>query len=119
MAAFHGVLRSDHKIFWPPLLDIVNDWVFCGLAGLAIPLFADLKTRWLNAVSKKIAKYSYGIYVYHVPILWFCFVRLRMLSLVLNASLAAFLIAAISIALYHLVEDPAIRVGERLATRLV
>ncbi len=60
-----------------------------------------------------IGKVSYGVYLYHVPILWYVgqrrFVTLGLQSLVL--ALAA--IAAITVASYLLVERPALRLKER------
>jgi peptidoglycan/LPS O-acetylase OafA/YrhL len=116
--ALHGTLRNDHGVWWPPSLDLVNDWVFCGLTGLAIPHFAGISSPWLNAISKRIAQYSYGIYVSHVPLLWLCFKKLHIGSAIASAFLSLVLTALVSIVLYHWLEDPAIRFGKRLATRL-
>lgn len=118
LLTLHGGLRHDHQIWWPPYLDLVNDWFFCCVAGLAIPLFADIQSIWLNNLTRTIAKYSYGIYVCHVPILWLVFVKLHFASRAVSALLALALTAIISVALYRMLEDPAIRVGRLLATRL-
>lgn len=118
LGALHGQLRNDHRIYLPPYIDLVRDWVFCGITGLAIPFFVDLKSRWLNAMTKRIAQYSYGIYLSHVPIFWLCFVKLHLGSVAAGAALSIFLTALVSLALYHWLEDPAIRMGKRVAARL-
>ena len=115
----HGALRNDHRIWLPPSLDLVRDWVFCGITGLAVPFFAEIQSRYLNAITKRIAQYSYGVYVCHVPILWLCFNRLHLANAAASAILAVLLTALLSFALYHFLEHPGIRLGKLLATRMV
>lgn len=119
LCALHGTLRNDHGIWLPPYLDLVRDWVFCGVTGLAIPAFADITSRWLNAITKKIAMYSYGAYVCHVPILWLCFTILHLGNVVVSAIFSVFLTALVSFALYQFIEHPGIQFGKHLAARLV
>jgi peptidoglycan/LPS O-acetylase OafA/YrhL len=119
LGAMHGLVRNDHRIWWPSYLDLVNDWLFCSSVGLAIPLFLEIRNRWLKLISKYIARYSYGIYVSHVPILWFCFMRFRVGSTVVIVPLAILLTGVISVFLYHCLENPAISVGRRIAARAV
>ena len=118
--AMHGRLRN-HRIWYipPDYLCFVNDWVFCAAVGLTVPYFLEIRSRWLKWISKQIARYSYGIYVSHVPILWLCFVRLRVGSVVMSTALTVFLTALVSVLAYHCLEDPAIRVGKRVAARMV
>jgi peptidoglycan/LPS O-acetylase OafA/YrhL len=68
-------------------------------------------------MNKRIAQYSYGIYVSHVPILWLCFVKFHFASAV-SAVMSILLTTLVSIVLYHWLEDPAIRLGKRFATKL-
>ena len=107
--------RADHQIWWPVYLDLVRDWGFCLATGAAIPLFAQIRAKWLKGFSKTIAQYSYGIYVCHVPILWLCFfswgIRPRMGAL----ALALALTGVVSAGVYRWIENPAIRFGKRLA----
>jgi peptidoglycan/LPS O-acetylase OafA/YrhL len=100
-------------------MDLVSDWFFCAAVGLAIPMFLEVRSRWLKSISKLIARYSYGIYVSHVPILWFCFTRVHLGSAAVSALLAVLLTTAISVFVYHWIEDPAIQVGKRLTTRVL
>jgi peptidoglycan/LPS O-acetylase OafA/YrhL len=117
--ALHGSLRNDHHTWLPPSFDLVRDWVFCGIAGLAVPFFSDITSHWLNAITKRIAQYSYGVYVCHVPMLWLCFDRLHLGNAAVSAILTIILSALVSFALYHLIEHPAIQLGKHLSTRLV
>ncbi len=118
LGALHGTLRNDHRVWWPAFLDLVNDWVFCCVTGLAIPHFTSITSYWLNAISKRIAEYSYGIYLSHVPLLWLCFRKLHFGSVVASAILSVVLTGLVSILLYHVLEAPAIRFGKRLAAQL-
>jgi len=118
-ASLHGVLRSDHRVWWPPYMDLISDWVFCGIAGLLVPLFAGNTSRLVNAITRRIALYSYGVYVSHVPILWLCFARLHLGNAFASVILTVVLTALVSFALYHCIEHPAIRLGKQLSLRLV
>jgi peptidoglycan/LPS O-acetylase OafA/YrhL len=113
--AVHGAFRTDHEIWWPHFLDLARDWVFCAATGVALPFFREIRIGWLNGLSRKVALYSYGIYVAHVPALWLCFDLLRPSSLLVGAVLSIALTAALAILLYHLVEHPAIELGKRLS----
>jgi len=119
LAALHSAVSNDHRTWLPPYLDPVRDWIFCGITGLAIPFFAEIKNRWLNAVTRRIAQYSYGIYLCHVPMLWVCFSLLHLGNAIASAILTVFLTALVSFTLYHCVEHPGIQFGKHLATRLV
>jgi peptidoglycan/LPS O-acetylase OafA/YrhL len=117
--ALHGAVRTDHGIWWPHYLDLVRDWVFCAVTGVALPFFRELRIGWLNGMSRKVALYSYGIYVAHVPVLWLCFDVLHIGSLLVSALLSITLTAALAILLYHLLEHPAIQFGKRISSRFV
>ena len=117
--ALHGPFRNDHGFWWPGYLDLVNDWIFCVLAGLMVPLFSEITLGWLVTISKRIAQYSYGIYLSHVPVLWLCFKLLHLGSLALSAMLSLLLTALVSVVLFHWVEIPSIRFGKRLAAQLI
>jgi peptidoglycan/LPS O-acetylase OafA/YrhL len=119
LGAFAWAPRSAHGNWWPQYFEMVNDWLFCAAAALAIPCFMQVRSRWLIWIGKRIARYSYGVYICHVPILWVCFVRLHVGSAAMSALLAILLTAVVSVLVYHGLEDPAIRVGKRVAARMV
>jgi peptidoglycan/LPS O-acetylase OafA/YrhL len=117
--AFHGATRTDRGIWWPHFLDLARDWVFCAATGIVLPFFREIRIGWLNGLSRKVALYSYGIYVAHVPAMWLCFDLLHTGSLLIAALLSIALTAALAILLYHLLEHPAIELGKRLSNNLV
>jgi peptidoglycan/LPS O-acetylase OafA/YrhL len=115
----HLEVRIDHGIWWPPFLDLARDWIFCAATGVALPLFREIRIGWLNGLSHKVALYSYGIYVAHVPVLWVCFDLLHIGSLIVKGVISIALTAALAILLYHFVEHPAIEFGKRFSSNLV
>ncbi|GAC1662065.1 MAG: hypothetical protein NVS9B15_25510 [Acidobacteriaceae bacterium] len=93
-------------------------WGICLVVGLGLPRWKEWGRE--NAVVKAshyIAKYSYGIYLTHMLSLWIAFVVLRSASLGLRVGVFALLLVALPVALYHLIEEPCIRLGGRLVGR--
>jgi peptidoglycan/LPS O-acetylase OafA/YrhL len=115
----HGSLRNDGKIWLPQSADLVRDWLICGITGMLIPLFSEITSTWLNAITRRIAQYSYGIYLCHVPMLWVAFKLLHIENVFVCALLTICLTALTSFALYQLIEHPAIQFGKQFSTRLV
>lgn len=97
--------------------------------GLAIPLFREIQCSRATTISRTIARYSYGIYLTHFPIMLFIlndpryphfkvihpFPQLKHYARPVDFSLVVVLTATASFALYHLIENPGIRLGHRLA----
>ena len=86
--------------------------------AMTLPYFFAFRWRFLCRTSHLIAKYSYGIYLAHVPILWLAFYQLAGKSRVLQVATFGGLLLVVPVLLFHLVEDPFIRFGSRLAQRL-
>ncbi|HEY4381158.1 MAG TPA: acyltransferase [Acidobacteriaceae bacterium] len=112
-------LRHRSGNWWPIYASMLDDCFFCGITGSLLPLFANVASMWLAALTRQIAKYSYGVYLSHVPILWLCFGVLRIGSPAGSAILALLLTAAVSVVLYYAIEYPAIRFGKHLAMRTI
>lgn len=92
---------------------------FCLAVGLALPFFRQLTWRPLVRSTHLIARYSYGIYLCHIPAIWLAFHHLRGdYNLAVRLGVMLTTIAVLSIALYHLVELPMIRLGSALAKRI-
>lgn len=134
---------------WPPVIAIVSlIWmasmdrylpfftaVFGLTLGLAIPLFREIQWDKLRAASKIIARYSYGIYLSHFPVMiyimsgqnhdhpWFKVIPpmpvIWHYARPINACLVVALTAVLSVALYHGIEEPGIRLGRLMAKWLV
>lgn len=84
-------------------------WCASLVLGMAIPLFRQFETPLIRRPCLLVAKYSYGIYLSHCVIFWWFLPRHPILLILLSA--------LIPVVLYHVVEDPLIRFGKRLATK--
>jgi peptidoglycan/LPS O-acetylase OafA/YrhL len=99
--------------------------------GLAIPLFREIRSDKVSATVKIIARYSYGIYLTHFPIMLYIlrgtshddspFKVIPPMPLIghyarpVNACLIVALTALASLMLYHGIEKPGIRFGRTVA----
>ncbi len=88
------------------------------LLGFAIPQFREMTNAAVKAMAHQLAKYSYGIYLLHAPLLEFCFVHLRRLGMAERAGVFAVLLVICPVIAYHLIEKPMIDVGHRLSRRI-
>jgi peptidoglycan/LPS O-acetylase OafA/YrhL len=95
----------------------IKDVLICVAVGLSIPLFRG-NGGATAAMAAPIAKYSYGIYLCHTPLLWLLYRKLtipgwqRGIWLVLATGL-------VSVACYRMIESPLIRIGARVANRVL
>lgn len=92
-------------------------WLECLALGLAIPLFREVQVPAVRWVAGHIAKYSYGIYLFHLIAIYYCFDRLAAPTWLLVLASAAFTLVA-SVVSYHLLEEPLIEFGRRVGHRL-
>jgi peptidoglycan/LPS O-acetylase OafA/YrhL len=91
------------------------DWMGSACLGAALPFFAEIRPTWLRAASATIAKYSYGIYLSHLPLMWLVFVRLAFLPSTSQWLLFAVLSCVLPVLLFHFIEQPMISKGTRIA----
>jgi peptidoglycan/LPS O-acetylase OafA/YrhL len=85
--------------------------LFC----FGFPMFREIQNRWLRGTAKYVARYSYGIYLSHVPILWFVSEGMGRQPAALRAAVFVVLAVAAPVSLYHAVEKPLVETGARLA----
>ena len=127
------VVLSKYKpkvpwFWWPPfilasyvayqLLDQRGlGWVECLVLGMAIPFFREVQVPVIRRAAAAIAKYSYGIYLFHLIAMYYCFDLLTAPTWVKIAGSVVFTAVA-SVASYHLLEDPLINYGRRLGHAL-
>jgi len=95
----------------------VAGWCFALLLSLAILLFADSRRPRLNRCTQWIARYSYGLYLLHVPVLWLVFHRWRLQSLPVGLLVYLGVSTAAAVIAFHLVEAPMVALGQRLTQR--
>ena len=86
----------------------------CLLLAISIPAFGELSAKCLVHPAQQVAKYSYGIYLLHVPALIFVLRYLPGLPLVLKIVTFFALTALLSFVSFHALENPLIRLGKRL-----
>jgi peptidoglycan/LPS O-acetylase OafA/YrhL len=92
-------------------------WAECLALGLAIPMFREVPVPLLRKAAGAIAKYSYGIYLFHLIAIYYCFDSMIAPTWVRVAASIAFTAAA-SVVSYHLLEEPLIEYGRRIGHRL-
>jgi peptidoglycan/LPS O-acetylase OafA/YrhL len=92
-------------------------WVFCLAIGLAIPLFRDSALTAVNSVANHVARYSYGIYLFHCIALWVGCTVLASLPETAQWTIAVAILVIMSVGSYHLLEKPAIDFGARLTRK--
>jgi peptidoglycan/LPS O-acetylase OafA/YrhL len=105
-------LVAAFQVFSPWRSELLMSFV-----GVVIPQFREIRSERVRIICHTIAKYSYGVYLIHVPLIDLCLKRLHMPLL---PRLAIFFgaLAALSYLAYHLVEKPMIDVGHRLSAKL-
>jgi len=92
-----------------------KDVMICLIIGILIPFFR-ANRGIIAAAAAQIAKYSYGIYLCHTPVLWLVYRQLpipgwqRPVWVVIGTAVAA-------VACYRWIEHPMIELGTRLASR--
>lgn len=91
-------------------------WLTIALA-MTLPLFRSIQSKWLVKASHQIAKYSYGVYLFHLFCIVFGLVFLRDYNHVLQAAGLIGMLVVLSVAGYHLVEKPMINLGARIGER--
>src|SRR5262249_35960785 len=93
-------------------------WSACLLIGILIPQFCDMTNPAFHAICHTIAKYSYGVYLTHFILIWWGFQDLPVVARPLQWFLFLVTSVVIPVFLYHVVEEPMIRLGSRLAKHL-
>ncbi len=90
-------------------------WLPCLALGLLIPQVRELRESVFTDVAHWVAKYSYGIYLVHVPLLWVWTVPFGNLPSPIRWISWIATTGALSVGLFFVVEQPMIRLGGRLA----
>jgi peptidoglycan/LPS O-acetylase OafA/YrhL len=92
-------------------------WTALALAAtfcMLLPMFREIEAPAAKKIFHSIAKYSYGIYLAHMPILWFVFAVMAGQPAALRIIACVAMLAAAPVLLYHAIEDPFIRLGATL-----
>jgi len=104
-----------------PLMHVTNvsymqSWIPSLGVGLLLPWIAQLPESAITRAAHSVAKYSYGIYLLHPPVLWFAFRTCGALPLVVRIAVFLAGIVIVPMLAFHAVESPGIRFGQRLTS---
>jgi peptidoglycan/LPS O-acetylase OafA/YrhL len=83
-----------------------------------MPLFQDYRESLVSKAGHLIAKYSYGVYLSNLPIIWFAFVKLAFLPFFRRRAMVIPLKVGLPVALYRSIEGPLISWGRTPTERL-
>jgi peptidoglycan/LPS O-acetylase OafA/YrhL len=98
---------------------VADAWLVCIALGLLLPLFRAAPENSVARAAGLLARYSYGIYLSHVPLLWLCFHGMAGFSGATRWVTFIVLMTIVPVGLYHLVEEPMIRLGKALSSKAV
>jgi peptidoglycan/LPS O-acetylase OafA/YrhL len=106
--------QSDSPIMVTPTF--WSAWIFGLILALSLNAFKESKARPVNVVADKVALYSYGMYLLHLPVLYLVFMKLEIPNVALAIVLYFLLTGVGSIATFHLIESPFIKIGKKLTS---
>lgn len=117
--AFVGAMA----IFYPWLVGhgvkaTVFSWPICLMLGLLIPYCHEIKSSSLKKIGETIARYSFGIYLVHVPMINFAFHYLRKESPIVSWAVFFLGTGGLSFLAFHAIEKPCTDFGRALSERL-
>lgn len=93
-------------------------WLVAFVIAAFIPLVRELSESAFTRSAHVIAKYSYGIYLSHIPVLDIAVRSMQQEPLWVRALAATAGLVFLPFLLYHTVEQPMIQVGSGVASRL-
>ena len=94
------------------------DWISCTVLGALLPYIVELRSNAARVAFHRIAKYSYGAYLFHAPLLWLYFRYLHIGPLLVSWMLFGASLMLVSVMGYHAIEKPFIDIGRSTARRL-
>ncbi len=110
VAGYSWLQRTEPEpVYW-------EGWIYCLALAALINIAHDSTSSRLNWATHQIAKYSYGLYLLHVPVLYLIFSLLEIKTPWLASILLFTLTLAFSIISFHLIENPFISIGRRLSS---
>jgi peptidoglycan/LPS O-acetylase OafA/YrhL len=104
-------------LYWGTGHSAPGEWFACMTLGILLPAFREVPRNLLSKAAGYVARYSYGIYLSHAPLLWLCFQRLTVRPWA-RWVLFCSLIFVVPVALYHMIEEPMIGAGKAISTRI-
>jgi len=93
-------------------------WPICLALGVLIACSKEMIDGPVRAIVGQIAKYSYGIYLVHGPMIDFSFIHLKGHSVVFQWASFVMGTVLLSYVAFHLIEKPGIDIGTRLSNAM-
>jgi peptidoglycan/LPS O-acetylase OafA/YrhL len=93
------------------------EWTFALALGLLIPFVGEMATGTITKAAESIARYSFGVYLFHMPLIYVAFILMHRQPMVLQWLVFATLVVSVPVLTYRLIEDPCVQLGRRLARR--
>ncbi|HXN46167.1 MAG TPA: acyltransferase [Bryobacteraceae bacterium] len=94
-------------------------WIVSLAVGCAIPFFHEVTLKPLRVGAHLIAKYSYGIYLSHSVVLWLALKQMASFPTAVRAGVLVAGSIVLPLAMYHLIEAPAISFGKKFVRRIL
>jgi peptidoglycan/LPS O-acetylase OafA/YrhL len=98
---------------------IETGWFICFAIGLGVCFFREMRENPLTRVTQRIARYSYGIYLFHYFAIWIGFAVCRSMNVGLQIVIFGAVLVSLSMLLYHTVEAPLIAAGVTVSQKLM
>jgi peptidoglycan/LPS O-acetylase OafA/YrhL len=92
-------------------------WFSCFAIGLSVSFFREMRANPLTWLTKRIARYSYGIYLLHYFAIWIGFEVCRRLNIGFQIGIFAGVLTSLCVLLYHTLEAPLIAAGVKLSEK--
>lgn len=102
-------------LYWSGGTPVQFGWLICLAIGVGAALFREMPANWFARLAKRIARYSYGIYLLHYFAIWLAFDVFRERAAWTRIVVFTVVLTALPALLYHTVEAPMIGVGARLS----
>jgi peptidoglycan/LPS O-acetylase OafA/YrhL len=90
---------------------IETGWFICLAIGLGVSFFREMRENTVTRLTKRIARYSYGMYLFHYFAIWTAFVVCSGAGRMVQASVFVAVLGCLSVLMYHAVEAPLIAIG--------
>jgi peptidoglycan/LPS O-acetylase OafA/YrhL len=95
------------------LKQILLQWLTCLIVALCIPLCSEIPQGAISAAAKTIARYSYGVYIFHMAAFDGAFALFK--NPIVASIVGLIFTGGLSFASNRWIEEPMIAIGKRLA----
>ena len=109
-----GILMAAFFAARATFLTFATQWMFCLALGVILANGREMESSIVSRLGHVIAKYSYGIYLLHLPALWIAFVAFGGAPHVVQWLIFGFTVIVLPWGAFHLIERPGIVFAQRL-----